>query len=84
MASVYDAIADSCAAIAAKTKSKSHKVRLNQLVEQWRSVAADQWQEAVRIPYAVVEPTAPVRLAKPVANTSRWSLKRGRPKKKRA
>jgi hypothetical protein len=48
MTSLYDTLADGCAALAAKTKHKSDKARLLQLVEQWRSVAADQKGEVVK------------------------------------
>jgi hypothetical protein len=42
MASIYDAFADSCGALAAKAKSESDKVRLVQLADQWRTVTADR------------------------------------------
>jgi hypothetical protein len=42
MASIYDSFADSCAALAAKTKRGTDKVRLLQLAEQWKSVSADR------------------------------------------
>jgi hypothetical protein len=41
MPSLYDVIADSCAALAAKAKHKSDKVQLLQLADQWRTVPAD-------------------------------------------
>jgi hypothetical protein len=41
MASIYDSFADSCAALAAKTKRGTDKVRLLQLADQWKSVSAD-------------------------------------------
>jgi hypothetical protein len=42
MASVYDSFADSCAALAEKAKSKSDKIRLLQLADQWRTVPEDR------------------------------------------
>jgi hypothetical protein len=42
MASIYDAFADSCGALAARAKSESDKVRLLQLADQWRTVPADR------------------------------------------
>jgi hypothetical protein len=42
MASIYDTFADSCAALAAKTKRESDKVQLLQLANQWRTVPADR------------------------------------------
>jgi hypothetical protein len=42
MASIYDTFADSCAALAAKTKRESDKVQLLQLADQWRTVPADR------------------------------------------
>jgi hypothetical protein len=82
MTSLYDTLADGCAALAAKTKHKLDKARLRQLVEQWRSVAADQKGEAVRRPFAIVdEPTASAPLAKPPARKSAQPLRHGRPKK---
>jgi hypothetical protein len=42
MASIYDAFADSCAALATKAKRESDKVRLLQLADQWRTVPADR------------------------------------------
>jgi hypothetical protein len=42
MASIYDAFADSFAALAAKTKRESDKVHLLQLADQWRTVPADR------------------------------------------
>jgi hypothetical protein len=82
MTSLYDTIADSCAALAAKTKNKSAKAPLQQLVEQWHSVATDQEREAVRRPFALFESTKPLRPTKPSATMSRRLLRRGRPKKK--
>jgi hypothetical protein len=41
MASIYDAFADSCGALAARAKSEPDKVRLLQLADQWRTVPAD-------------------------------------------
>jgi hypothetical protein len=37
MVSLYDALADSCAALAAKAKRQSDKLRLLQLADQWRT-----------------------------------------------
>jgi hypothetical protein len=75
MTSLYDTLADGCAALAAKTKHKSDKARLLQLAEQWRSVAADQKGEAVRRPFAIAEePTAS-------ALGSAEPMRHGRPKK---
>jgi hypothetical protein len=82
MTSIYDTFADSCAALAAKTKRNSDKVRLQQLVEQWRSIGADQQSEALRRPFALVESTKPLRPTKPSGTVSRQPLRRGRPKKK--
>jgi hypothetical protein len=80
MVSLYDAFADSCTALAARTKRQSDKFRLEQLAKQWRSVAADQQREAVRIPFTVTEPTAPAPFAKPAAKLSkplrRWQRKK--------
>jgi hypothetical protein len=76
MTSPCDTIADNCAALASKTKHKSDKARLQQLVEQWRSIAADQESEAVRRPFALVEPTASVPLAEPPAKKSGQPLRR--------
>jgi hypothetical protein len=42
MASIYDVFADSCNAIAAKTKNKSDSLRLLQLANRWRTVPADR------------------------------------------
>jgi hypothetical protein len=42
MASIYDTFADSCAALAAKTKRESDRVQLLQLANQWRTVPADR------------------------------------------
>jgi hypothetical protein len=41
MPSIYDVIAESCAALAARTGRTSDKVRLLQLADQWRTVPAD-------------------------------------------
>ena len=41
MTSIYDAFADTFAALAAKTKRESDKVHLLQLADQWRTVPAD-------------------------------------------
>jgi hypothetical protein len=82
MTSLYDTLADGCAALAAKTKHKSDKARLRQLVEQWRSVAADQKGEAVKRPFAIIdEPTASGRLPKPPEKKSAPPLRHGQPKK---
>ena len=42
MTSIYDDFASDCAALAAKTKRKSDKMRLLRLAEQWRVVAVEQ------------------------------------------
>jgi hypothetical protein len=42
MVSIYDTFADSCTALAAKTKRKSDQLRLLQLAGQWRTVVADR------------------------------------------
>jgi hypothetical protein len=41
MPSIYDVIAESCAALAGRTGRTSDKVRLLQLADQWRTVPAD-------------------------------------------
>jgi hypothetical protein len=41
MPSIYDVIAESCAALAARTGRISDKTRLLQLADQWRTVPAD-------------------------------------------
>ncbi len=82
MDSLYDAFADSCTALTTGTKRQPDKVQLEQLAKQWRSVAADQQREAVRIPFTVAEPTAPAPLAEPAAKLSKQPLRRGRRKKK--
>jgi hypothetical protein len=41
MASIYDAFADSCSSLAAKTQRQSDKARLLQLADQWRTVTGD-------------------------------------------
>jgi hypothetical protein len=56
MASIYDAFADSCGALAARAKSESDKVRLLQLADQWRTVPADR-QGLGKKPPAPVAPT---------------------------
>lgn len=57
MASLYDAIADNCAALAAKTKRESHKVQLLQLAGQWRTVPVDR-QGPGKKPPAPVAPAS--------------------------
>jgi hypothetical protein len=51
MSSLYDTIADSCDALAAKAEHKSDKARLQQLAVYWRSVAADKEGEAPGRPW---------------------------------
>jgi hypothetical protein len=75
MTSLYDTLADGCAALAAKTNNKSDKARLEQLVEQWRSVEADQYSEAVRRPFAVITPT-PTAPGSALASNTRLRKKR--------
>jgi hypothetical protein len=57
MASIYDTFADSCTALAAKTKRKSDQLRLLQLAGQWRTVVAD-CQVPGKKPAAAVAPLA--------------------------
>jgi hypothetical protein len=57
MASIYDAFADSCAALATKAKRESDKVRLLQLADQWRTVTADRQGPGKKPPAPVA--TAP-------------------------
>jgi hypothetical protein len=57
MASIYDAFADSCGALAAKAKSESDKVRLLQLADQWRTVPADRQGLGKKPPASVVPVT---------------------------
>jgi hypothetical protein len=61
MASIYDAFADSCAALAAKAGCKSDKVRLLRLADQWRTVPADRQGPGRK-------PPAPVARASDVVN----------------
>jgi hypothetical protein len=61
MASIYDAFADSCSALAAKTGRKSDKVRLLRLADQWRTVPADRQGPGKK-------PPAPVARASDVVN----------------
>jgi hypothetical protein len=61
MASIYDAFADSCGALAARAKSESDKVRLLQLADQWRTVPADRQGPGKK-------PPAPVAPASDIAN----------------
>jgi hypothetical protein len=42
MVSLYDVIADSCSALAARTKHKSDRLQLLQLADQWRTVPGDR------------------------------------------
>jgi hypothetical protein len=42
MASIYDTFAESCAALAAKSKRESDKAHLLRLADQWRTVPADR------------------------------------------
>ena len=42
MASIYDTFADSCAALAARSKRESDRVQLLQLADRWRTVPADR------------------------------------------
>jgi hypothetical protein len=41
MPSIYDVLAESCAALAGRTGRSSDKVRLLQLANQWRTIPAD-------------------------------------------
>jgi hypothetical protein len=59
MASIYDAFADSCTALAAKTKRESDKLRLQQLAGQWRTVTADR-QGPGKKPPAPVAPASDI------------------------
>jgi hypothetical protein len=54
MTSLYDFLADTCAALSSKTKHQTGTAQLRQLVEQWQSVRADQDNEAVRRPFALI------------------------------
>jgi hypothetical protein len=66
MASIYDSFADSCAALAAKTKRGTDKVRLLQLADQWKSVSADGQGPGRK-------PPAPVTLGDVVIRVSSFS-----------
>jgi hypothetical protein len=79
MTNVYDFLADTCAALAQRTKRQADKVRLQQLVEQWRSVGADQHGEAVRRTFSQLQPAASVA----VTAAKTFKRKGGRPRKKR-
>jgi hypothetical protein len=76
MASLYDAFADSCAALAAKTGRKSDKVRLLRLADQWRTVPADRQGPGKKPPAPVARaPTSDIvnrvtLLARPVRQRS--------------
>jgi hypothetical protein len=59
MASVYDSFADSCAALAKKAKSKSDKIRLLQLADQWRTVTEDR-EGPGKKPPALVAPVSDI------------------------
>jgi hypothetical protein len=63
MPSLYDVIADSCAALAAKAKHKSDKVQLLQLADQWRTVPADRQGPGKKQPASVVPVTDNVNRA---------------------
>jgi hypothetical protein len=63
MPSLYDVIADSCAALAAKAKHKSDKVQLLQLADQWRTVPADRQGPGKKPPASVVPVTDNVNRA---------------------
>src|SRR6202020_2985306 len=49
---IYDALAQSCAALASKTGRASDKVRLLQLADQWRTVPADGQGSGKKPPFA--------------------------------
>jgi hypothetical protein len=63
MPSLYDVIADSCAALAAKAKHKSDKVQLLQLADQWRTVPAHRQGPGKKPPASVVPVTDNVNRA---------------------
>jgi hypothetical protein len=61
MPSIYDALAESCAALAAKTGRASDKVRLLQLADQWRTVPTDGQGPGKK-------PAVPARVAGDIVN----------------
>jgi hypothetical protein len=63
MPSLYDVIADSCAALAAKAKHKSDKVQLLQFADQWRTVPADRQGPGKKPPASPVPVTDNVNRA---------------------
>jgi hypothetical protein len=66
MTSLYDLFADTCAALASKTKHQARRPQLQQLAEQWRSIKADKENEAVRRPFAPF-PGSPAEPATPTS-----------------
>jgi hypothetical protein len=66
MASIYDAFADSCAALATKAKRESDKVRLLQLADQWRTVPADHQGPGRKLPPSVTRAGDAVNRVTPV------------------
>jgi hypothetical protein len=66
MASIYDALADSCAALAAKTKRRSDKVRMLQLADQWRTVPTDRQGPGKKPPAPAAPANGSARLSCPV------------------
>jgi hypothetical protein len=74
MASIYDAFADSCAALATKAKRESDKVRLLQLADQWRTVTADHQGPGKKPPAPVIRASEVVNevtlLTRPVRQRS--------------
>jgi hypothetical protein len=68
MPSIYDVLAESCAALAARTGRTSDKVRLLHLADQWRTILADR-QGPCR------PPSIPARLAEPVQVPARLAPK---------
>jgi hypothetical protein len=68
MPSIYDVIAESCAALAGRTGRTSDKVRLLQLADQWRTVPADGQGPGKKPPVAaslVGDMVNPVKLLAP-------------------
>jgi hypothetical protein len=79
MVSLYELIADTHSALAAKTKHQSSKAQLKQLAEQWHSVNVDQDHEAVRRAFALFKPVVEATpAAKPTGRRG------GRPKKRQS